>query len=205
MKKLLLLTTVLSLAIPSFAQNPDEPKTIFDTEQINGFGQFDVKYSLIMDEPVLLLGGQGGLILNRHVLVGVSAHSMAYKVSVPSENPSQSLHLHMGYSGLLLGYIVAPVKVIHVSFPLTLGAGIASISNKVNSEFNNSSVYVDVENSIFLFAEPSVQLEINVMKFLKLSIGGSYRLNHSLELQSPVTSSDLNNWTGNVSIALGKF
>ncbi len=205
MKKLILILTFLSWTIISFSQDMDEPKTIFNAEQINGFGQFDVKYSLIMDEPVLLLGGQGGLILNRHVLVGLSAHSMAYKISVPSENPDQSLHLHMGYSGLLLGYIVAPVKVVHVSFPLTFGAGIASISNKVNSESNSTSVYVDVENSLFLFAEPSVLLEINVMNFLKLSIGGGYRINHSLELQSPVSSSDLNNWTGNVSVALGKF
>ncbi len=207
MRKLFILPIYFLLLInfSVMAQTEPEPKTLFKSGRATGFGQFDVKYTQIRDNDVLILGGQGGVILNRHVILGLTAHSTVNDLYFDGTAPAERLSFQMGYGGILLGYIVAPVKVVHISFPVSFGAGTVNIYNRINESFYGETIKVDIENSLFLYTEPGIQLELNIVKFMKIAAGVSYRLNHSLDLTNPIKSNDLNNWATNFSIVLGKF
>jgi len=86
-----------------------------------------------------------------------------------------------------------------------------AINHAIAQKFKNSagarigSIKVNIENSLFFFVEPGVQLELNITKFMKLNTGISYRFNHNLKLAELVSSFDLNNRTSNLSFVFGKF
>ena len=135
----------------TFAQKSDEPTTLFSSEVITGYGQFDMKYTNLIKNDVLLLGGEGGVIVNRHFQIALSAHSTVNEIALDKFIPNDPSYMHIGYGGLKFGYIIAPTKLFHLSVPLTFGTGKADIYNRVSDEFGNESIKVNLDNSYFIY------------------------------------------------------
>ncbi len=143
-----------------------------------GFGGVDLKMSRIKDDRTLLMGMYAGTIINRNYLLGLAGYGIAstndFKGSYPGSTVQRKLNLHGGYGGVIIGATMFTREIIHLSFPILLGAGSMDV---VDDKFLNSNTAWDVtiEKSAFFVLEPSAQIEINITKKFRIAGGVSYR------------------------------
>jgi hypothetical protein len=92
--------------------------------------------------------------------------------------------------------------VVHVSFPLLIGAG--SLSYNRNNDMDYNYMEESYASDGFFVVEPGVMLGLNLIKFMRLDIGVTYRFAPSIDL--PETSSVLlNTFNAMASLKFGKF
>jgi hypothetical protein len=174
----------------------DEMQTLFAYDaKITGYGSWDNKITRLAGQDAMIIGAHGGVIFNSYFYFGLGAYGSVTTNEIMGNSPEESLDLRMGYTGLMMGFNILPRKVVHFSIPLFVGVG--------NLELEHNDAFV--ENSAFLLFEPGLQLEVNVMQFMKIGLGGGYRMVHGTNLRNPVTDEDLTYWTGNFSLIFGKF
>ena len=174
----------------------DEMQTLFGYDaKITGYGAIDTKFTFLNEKEAAIIGGHGGVIFNRYFYFGIGAYGSLTTTDVLGTSPEETLDMRMGYTGLMMGFNIWPKKVVHLSVPLFVGVG--------NLELEHNNAFV--ENSVFLVFEPGMLLEINVTPFMKIGLGGGYRLINGTNLRNPIEDGDLTNWSGNFTLAFGNF
>lgn len=202
MKKVLLLIFIACQIGAIQAQDDsDEMKTIFSRKsEIRGFGSFDLKLTDFNEDKALFIGGHGGVILNKKFIFGGGGYGLSTSNTFELGDGTEKLELFGGYGGIMLGYIIAPSEIIHISFPVLLGAGGVEVAPIINGE---RSI---LERSAFFVVEPNVEIEINMTRFMRLAVGGGYRLVQGSDLDiGNISDDDLSSWTAGVSFKFGKF
>ena len=204
MKALILIVGIV-IGIASVASAQDETKEIGKKDQmqtlfgfdskITGYGSWDTKFTRLNEKDAIIIGGHGGVIFNGYFYFGLGAYGLVTTNQIVGTYPEESLDIHMGYTGMMMGFNIMPKKVVHFSMPMFVGAG--------NLELEHQNVFI--ENSAFLLFEPGLHIELNVVQFMKLGIGGSYRMVHGTSLNNNLSDDDLSYWSGNFSIVFGKF
>ncbi len=221
MKKTILLFATITLIVGnSFAQNSkksylsadrdsakqkDEIKTIFGNKKISngGYGAFTIGYSLIDEKDAFITGGRGAWIIGHSFAIGLGGYGFGNDLYLDNVTSSQEYSINGGYGGLILEPIVLPKFPFHLSFPILLGAGGAEyIKSTYRDEFDPD---VNVEDSdAFLVAEPGVELEMNLIKWIRLSVGASYRFTSDIHLAEK-KHDVLNGYNLGVTLKFGKF
>jgi hypothetical protein len=228
MKRILIILACWAVALPIFAQDTQTTPSSSGTNDLHTlfnkgggkckiplgyFIELNGEYTHFGHKNEFLPGMSMGVILNHHWTIGVtgnflsnsqgSYHHHADKDSISTGNHRSSLS--GGYGGLLLEYTLFPRSKVHVSFPLTIGSGYL-----YHSHHTHLSDSTDTQNKWvhhgehFLVIEPGVNLEINVVKHLRIDLGVSYR--YSPERNHMITSPDmLNQLTGKLAFRFGKF
>lgn len=206
MKKVIILIFINIIAMSSYAQRDTEVKTLFGSKsEVRGFGSFDIKMTEFNNENAVFLGGHGGVILNKHFIFGGGGYGLTTKndFRVPGGTPER-LNLYGGYGGLILGYILAPKEVIHVSFPVLIGAGGVEVVDDSLPTVND--LRATIERTAFFVIEPGVEIEMNVARFLRIAANGGYRHVEGADLDiNAISNSDLSSWTAGISFKFGKF
>ena len=100
-------------------------------------------------------------------------------------------------------------RIIHITFPVTVGGGGASYFSKANypevdDDFEIDFKHKELSASPFLVLEPGINLEMNVTGFLKLAAGYSYRRLYGLRLEN-TNYNALNGGSFNLGLRIGKF
>jgi hypothetical protein len=161
----------------------------------------------------LLFGGRGGWVIGHKFVLGGAGYGMTTNNILANDQllagDSTQLKLQMGYGGVLIEYIAMPKKAIHLSFPLILGAGGASVSNKIYDPYDNVNQedwtnFEIVESSGYFIAEPGVNLELNIVRFMRMTMGANYRFITGTNLER-ISDSDLSGISFNFGLKFGKF
>ncbi len=175
---------------------------------LNAFGAVDLKIGDLKDERGLLVGAYGGFIINRRYLFGVAGYGLVTNIEfegrVPGQTDPKQLNLYGGYGGILIGVTIAPKELIHISFPVVLGAGSLEVVDKDFFVNNPADSEFTVENSVFFVAEPGIQIEFNITKYFRLGAGATYRYISGTELQN-VRDEDVSGTTAIISFRFGRF
>ncbi len=206
---------LITLTIAVFGQryedvnDPNEIKSLLSKEnEIEGFGGIDLKLTDIMAERTMLVGGYGGVIVNRAFLLGVAAYGLAsqpgFEGVIPGTNDAETLKLYGGYGGILIGGTFFGKEIVHLSMPIMLGAGNLDVSDDNFFDQNFGETNFTIENSAFFVVEPGLQLEFNITSYLRVAGGATYRWLRGLDLEN-VSDDDLTGWGGVLSIRLGRF
>jgi len=187
MKKLAIVLLVLT-ATPVMAE---DEVLIRGIKESGGFGAPVVKFTQVNGQFGVIVGGRGGWIINRSLVVGGGGYGLAG--SVNAEEINSDTKLGMGYGGLELEYIFASRKVVHFSVQGLIGAGGVRYQDSDASE----------GDAVFI-VEPSLNLVLNVTKFFRLALGAGYRY------IAGVDSADLDAWalnglSGTVALKFGYF
>lgn len=185
---------------------PSEIKTLTGHEHSLGFYiGLHSEYSQIAGYDAFGMGGTFAMIANHGLALGVSGKGFFTEPfdNIPGSNTSYSYT--GGYGGFLVEPIVFPKFPVHVSFPILLGAGgiAKSILTDYNYPYENTDVFVE-NSEAFLIAEPGVELEFNVARWLRFGLGASYRFTTTFE-PSIFDSNPLDGFTGGFSLKFGKF
>ncbi len=205
MKKVIFTLSISIISLNLFGQDKAEMKTIFSrSSEIRGFGAFDLKVTEFKEDKALFIGGHGGVILNKHFIFGGGGYGLSTSNTFDVEGSNEELELFGGYGGIVLGYIIAPTEIIHVSFPVLIGAGGVEVAEEGTEIVNGERSVLD--RSAFFVVEPNVEIEINMTRFMRLGIGGGYRFIQGTDLDvGDVSNEDLSSWTAGISFKFGKF
>jgi len=214
---MLLLFVVLS----SFGQDDEvEFKTIFGgNKSSGGYGAPELKVGPVNGETGLFVGGRGGWVIGHKFVLGGAGYGLTTTntfLEDPADKPigvgtdsTRIINTEMGYGGLLLEYILFPKSAIHLSFPLIIGAGGATLNAKKYQDISNLNpnewaLYDYVESSGFFLLEPGMHVELNMAKFFRLSAGAHYRYISGANLDR-LTSKDLSGVNFSLTLKFGGF
>lgn len=214
MKKTFLLITVLTLITGSaFSQfikkdsikKSDEIKTVFGNKEVShgGYGSLTIGYSKIDGQDAFITGARGSWVIGHSFALGIGGTGFGNDLYINNSPGSQKYSLEGGYGGLILEPILLPKFPIHLSFPVLLGAGgVAYINSMYYDSFDND-YYVE-DSDAFFVAEPAVEIEMNLLKHIRLAVGASYRFTSDLHLASK-PDHVLNGYNATFTLKFGKF
>lgn len=187
------------------AQSDKEMQTLFKQGEITygGYGGPRVALSSFNGKNTWLVGGRGGVIFNSSFAVGGAGYGIANSPQFTNIDTNKVAYLEGGYGGLLLEYILLPNKLVHLSFPVIIGAGglLYSETRAIDDADFDQSI---IANTSFFVLEPGVELEINIIRFMRLAAGVSYRYTNGMNLPN-TSSSAFNALSLSVSLKFGRF
>ena len=192
------------------AASTDGMKTLFGNGKpvkLGWFAAFDPGYTTVNGHGAFLGGFSGGMIIDHNFSVGLVARGWHNGYQYENFSDTSSAMLVGGYGGLLLEYTLFPKSLVHVTFPVIIGGGGAAYVESQDMYYggyhNNHDMKVYDNDSYFVF-EPGVRAEVNVLKFMRVNAGISYRLISGLHLKN-TPSDKLSSFNFTMGLKFGKF
>jgi hypothetical protein len=127
-------------------------------------------------------------IINHGIGIGIGGYGFANDLQFDQNSNNSNLSdyaLAGGYGGLTIEPILWAKQPVHVSFPILIGAGgVAAISDYYwsTSHSHDDYNYYAEDAEAFFVVEPGVEIELNMVKFFRIAIGGYYRFTSNVSL-----------------------
>ncbi len=194
--------------VPLHGQDDDNQiKTLFGKQRTNGgYGAFSVGYSQINSLNAITMGGRGAWIIGHSLALGFYGSGFATDFRVLTAD--QSYNLVGGHGGIFVEPILLPKFPVHLSFPVMAGVGgIAYTINKQPGFTGNFDGYIQ-SSTVFMLAEPGVELELNLTRWFRFAVGAAYRFTSDVRLNNTdvaIPSDVLKGISGGVTLKFGKF
>ncbi|MBL7740577.1 MAG: hypothetical protein JNK14_15265 [Chitinophagaceae bacterium] len=202
------ITAVLMLySMISIAQEK-KMNTLFDRKlrYSGGYGTLTNKLTTIRGDFANISGIYGGWFINHQFMIGLGAAASTNNIKVPlqySTDPSQNRTYQYGQFGLMTEYVIASHKTFHVVLQAFGGAGFTMQYQR--HRWPSNPVIDDVtDENWFVVAEPGVQLEMNVFKWMRFSPGVSYRAAFGSDAAG-LKDKDLSAVSYNATLKFGRF
>jgi hypothetical protein len=166
------------------AEKPEKPKRVVETVfsgigkdiYISGYGAFTGSYARIKHEDAYLPGFRAGVILDNFVL-GFSGTGLAHPNKRRDYGDNSYTdgrdYINFGYGGGLIEYYFFPKKLVHFSIGTVIGGGGLSFSSDKDDDDDNDNHKSGADK--FFVVEPEANIFINLARFCRIGIGGSYR------------------------------
>lgn len=206
--KIKVLVTLLFIIIELNAQ--DTMMTLFHFNKINQFGiyvQPELSYGQSSGDQTLFGGGSTMIILNNKLAIGPAIQKNIIKSYSPAS--VTPLILNTMFLGGKLEYTIFPQSVIHLSIPLTVGCGFVDLDSLVkiksykDNKFKNQ--IKDTKISNIYVAQLGLNLETNLIRYMKFYIGGNYRIAAKINLIDPISEKALKGFSMNTGFKIGLF
>jgi hypothetical protein len=167
-----------------------------------GYGGPVLMYSRVLDRDAIFFGGRGGWIVGHRFVLGGGGFGMTTRPPAPEGAPDvgEDLRLDFGYGGVWLEYILLPDKVVHATVGTLIGGGGTSYTRVRRTEREDR----EVESDPVFVLDPVVSIELNVIRFMRVSAGVGYRYVGSVNLPG-LRREDLSGFTGSVMLKFGRF
>jgi hypothetical protein len=213
MRNLFLIIFILGI-FNCFAQKSSEDINIFSTNKqtkVSVYLSFDISYLIINDtnneyfhsfnQPIkieyddnrtLLVGLTAGIMLNKGFVIGFYGNinsEVIYDKNIDS-------YLRYSAGGLFTQVRLFPKYPVHLTIPVK--AGLGSIGWYDNIYLYNT-VYDTHKQDLYFVFEIGANLEINIVKYFKMSAGLTYKLTDAIDIYA-VPQNFLNSWYLNSSL-----
>lgn len=172
-----------------------QEQTLLDSEfESGGFGGPVVKFSQVMDDFAVFMGGRGGWIINHTLAIGGGGYGLVNNIPAP-ENPDYIMVL--GYGGIELTYIIASDRLIHTNIYALIGGG--------SLDFRERGYEDDTyDGDTFFIVEPGVDMIVNMTSFFRIGLGIHYRLISEVDYPG-ILNEDLDGPSVSVTFKFGHF
>jgi hypothetical protein len=136
----------------------------------------EVQYGSLNGDFTSFVGGSMMLMINNRFAFGVTGQRSVSNTFSPKN--SSPLYVQSQFGGGKIEYSINPYSAIHVTIPLMVGVGWAQADSTI-SRFDNffeerNKGYSRRGNS-YAIIQPGVNVEANLLKFMKLYVGANYR------------------------------
>jgi hypothetical protein len=155
----------------------DDMKTLFGSKDKKiahgGWGGFTLGYTRVGGKDAFLSGGRGGWLIDHHFTLGLAGYGFVtnmYESNI-TQPTINNYSLAGGYGGLLLEPIIAPFNPVHISIPIIIGAGGASVLD--NQGYHGYDHHGSASACFVL--ESGIDMELNIVKFFRIALNVSYR------------------------------
>ncbi len=102
----------------------------------------------------------------------------------------------MNYGGFDGGYVFFPDNIVHFTAHATIGWGEVSSTDTVSDT---------IENDRYFVIEPNLDAEVNILSWLRVCAGASYRFVTGVSGITDINNSDLSGIGGTIFIKFGWF
>lgn len=154
-----------------------QQQTLFDIDiDQSWFGGPAARFSNLANDWGLLAGIRGEWVMDHTLGLGMAAYGLATRsveasFTVDGKRPT----LEMGYGGFVIEYIINPNGLVHFSIESLIGAG--GVTYSINGGDHDPLPRADNFGAdAFFVAEPGINVDLNITKFLHLSLGAGYRI-----------------------------
>ena len=184
------------ISINSMAQN--EMQTLFgkSKNKIQSLGFYiapELSYGQFSGSFVPIVGNSVMLTLNKKFAIGATASSTI------RDNSTNNGH----FGGLKMEYTPRPDALVHISFPMVVGAG--NVSSRENFRgFDTRGKYDDrfeFRRKGSFVIQPGVNLAANLFKYAQVFLGASYRISANRSGYYP----DLSGFSTSFGLKFGVF
>jgi hypothetical protein len=209
MKRISLLALVF-LAMAYTGTQAQEVETLFHSNRPSGgYAAISNKFTAIRGEYANIAEVYGGWFIHRRFLLGIGAAASTNNLEVPfqfSTAPLRNMSWQYGQLGLMTEYVFWSNRVVHLNLTLFSGGGFTVQYERedIDEWDNYDDEDVDHDENYFYVMEPGIQLELNVLKWMRLSPGVTYRRAFGSEGRG-LRDEDLSDWSYNISLKFGKF
>lgn len=215
MKKVLLIIAVVMTVLGAEAQTNygrnGDMQTIFGQDRsFGGFIGFNSRLTELNKQDALMVGGELSMVFGHSLNIGVAGYGLVTDVTaVNLSEENQNLFYEMGYGGLLIEPVFMSKRAVHFTVPLLFGAGgigeskirYFDVDQIDDPDFGDPTF---LNNDVFLVFEPGLNLELNLLRFVRIYGGVSYRIIGDVDL--PNTDVErLGGFSGNVGLRFGWF
>ena len=166
------------------------------------FGSPVFKYTSILKQNSLIIGGRFGWVINKSFVLGGGFYGLtgSVRTNYIDKKSGQNVRMGFNFGGLELEYISFSGKPVHVSIDMLFAGGGLYFSVADKSVPHNSYFSQDL-----LVWEPSINLEINTLSWLKTDLNFSYRMITSFKGSYGITKEDLTGPAVGIAFKLGSF
>jgi hypothetical protein len=212
----LLSVGLCTLAITNAQDSTPTIHTLFGNNKSpnnSGWGAPTATYTRLLDHDALLTGLRGGWLIDHRLTIGLALYGLSVDVPAPAYDAylrdtghrvRRSSQLRMGYGGLLIEPVIGHRSAVHVALPIIIGAGGCGYQTYAPLLPDQQPPSYTDDAQAFFVVEPGIELEVNVVKLVRLGLGVSYRYTSDITL--PSTAKDaLRGMNAGVSLKIGSF
>jgi hypothetical protein len=161
MKKFMVLLLVVFTGNISNAQSSKS-----NIAKTTGYGGGVAELTFVNGSPALNIGGYGGVLINRRVLVGLSGNNILFKNTVNGVKHNMSFN----YYGIYSEYRFPTKSILQVSSGIT-----AALGWQENKLVNPSRENTRRDGNMTFVIQPKLGLNIRIAKFMQVQGYASYR------------------------------
>jgi len=218
MKKILLLNLMVLSGLFVSAQvddeviqedyRQDEIKTLFHKGRggsVGGYGELSMLYTQIDNRDAFVFGARAGVLMGHMMTIGFCGSGF-FNDSRYYDGMAEKISIAGGYGGLFFEPILLPRFPVHIAIPVTVGVGGVAFARMY--DYNEFDDYYPEESDAYLVIEPGIELELNITRFFRFSIGGYYRYTTDVDLTigtQKVPGDLLQGFSGGINFKFGKF
>lgn len=169
-----------------------------------GFGALTFRSTRFKGENMVLIGGRGGWIINRTLAIGLEGHGIIPTTKYENLNPTPGGEAKVvgGYGGMFLEPIFFSNEVVHITFPVSAGAGWMGYDEHTDDGTNQGDDFIS--DDVYWYAEPGVALEVNIARNFRMGFGVSKRFTQDLKLFN-TAKDDFNTTNYFLTLKIGAF
>ncbi|MGV3600782.1 MAG: hypothetical protein ACO1N1_06225 [Dyadobacter fermentans] len=213
MRKIILSFTLIFALAGLSSVSAQENQTIFQNRGIwrsGGYAAISNKFTTIDGQFANMPEIYGGWFINQRFLIGVAGAATTNFIRVPQieQNfPARKMTYMYGQFGLMTEYVIASTRKVHFTANLMTGSGFTlQYDRRDLDDWDDWDDRYDHDDDarFFFVMEPGVQVEFNVLKWMRFSPGVSYRKAFNAK-GNGLSDSDLSNISYNVTLKFGRF
>jgi len=169
-----------------------------------GYGAVSIVATQFNDKDIMLLGFKGAWVINRVLGIGLEGYGIIPIAEYDNIGTSFSTNSRAvgGYGGLFLEPILMSNKVVHVTLPVSGGAGWVGYVEDWEDNYYTQNDLID--GDVFWYIQPGANLEVNVARNFRVDLGAYYRLTQDLHLLN-TPGSAFDGWNYYLTLKFGKF
>lgn len=204
-----IVAVLIVLSHSSWAQ--EEISTVFTGSGLRhsgGYGAIVNKFTTIDGKFANITEAYGGWFINRKFMIGIGGGATTNRITVPDQWKAiedEDLSYEYGQFGLVTEYVLGSNRTIHAVFHLMTGAGFTLQYLRENYDqyyYHENDFRTDV--NWLMVAEPGIQVEINLFRWMRFSPGVSYRFAHNSKFEG-LPDNALSGASVNLALKFGKF
>ncbi len=204
--QLIFAAMIISLGLMAQERTGNEYRTLLGNRQHGsngGYGAFSMGFGTIDNSDAFFGGMKGGWVIDHSLTIGIAGYGFMNNFDLNLKPGSVNRYLSGGYGGLLIEPVIAPFSPIHLTIPVILGAGgIAQLDQYYYHDYYYEPVVNDA--SAFFVVQPGLELELNIVRFMRFAAGASYRFTTDIDIEG-VSDKALNGFMGHFTLKFGKF
>lgn len=205
-----ILFSIITIIILTAIQVTAQEQTLLGSGEISngGFGGPVIKYTSIKGETGILVGGRGGWIINHSFVIGGGGYGLVNNIKalmpvhIDQFGRLHTPYINFGYGGVELEYIIQSDRLLHFSLYTLIGGGTISYRDGLWGD-NNSGEWDTPEDAFFVL-EPQINVELNVVSFMRINAGAGYRFISGVELNN-LDNGDFSGFSGGLTLKFGSF
>ena len=209
----LIISALLSLLFTGGAL-AQEHETLFGSDlDHGGFGGVVTKLTPIRGEAGVLVGGYGGWLIDHRLMLGLGGYGLSNQVRASADAEAiyapadEPLYIEFGYGGFMIEYVIAPSRLLHVNVQALIGGGSVTYREDWHDDFldDNPNTRRYGRREALFVAEPTVNAELNVTTWMRISAGVGYRFVTGVDELRGLENTDLSGLSGTLALKFGGF